>query len=303
MIEYEIIRHDKIRGIRVFVNTIRFRSIHMHHDAEILYAIKGSGKVIVRNTSYAIQEGSCLLINAYDSHEIVSDAVPLTAVIIQFSPHFLQDYCDLRTVRFGLIDLQSVFAAEEYAQLKKEILQISCAYLEAADSFALYVISRLSDILYRFMMSGHAERVSEAEYTRRHRDEKRMKRISDYIEAHFQDAIRLADLAEREDITVTHLSHLIKDLFGVSFQEYLRNKRLEHALRLIHSGRPLSEISAEAGFSELKYMTAAFKETFHMTPAQYRRNVQQDPIETSMPNSSEYIWPDHGALPMLEQFL
>ena len=144
---------------------------------------------------------------------------------------------------------------------------------------------------------------SEAEYTRRHRDEKRMKRISDYIEAHFQDPIRLADLAESEDITVTHLSHLIKDLFGVSFQEYLRNKRLEHALRLIHSGRPLSEISAEAGFSELKYMTAAFKETFHMTPAQYRRNVQQDPIETSMPNSSEYIWPDHEALPMLEQFL
>ena len=48
-------------------------------------------------------------------------------------------------------------------------------------------------------------------------------------------------------------------------------------------------------------MTAAFKETFHMTPAQYRRNVQQDPIETSMQNSSEYIWPDHEALHMLQK--
>ena len=40
-------------------------------------------------------------------------------------------------------------------------------------------------------------------------------------------------------------------------------------MRLIHTGRTLSEISEYCGFSELKYMTKAFKETIHMTPAEY----------------------------------
>ncbi len=35
MIEYEIVKHDVIRGVRVLVNTIRFRSTHMHHDTEL----------------------------------------------------------------------------------------------------------------------------------------------------------------------------------------------------------------------------------------------------------------------------
>jgi AraC-like DNA-binding protein len=128
-----------------------------------------------------------------------------------------------------------------------------------------------------------------------------MKRVSEYIEANYQDQIRLSDIAEQENLTVTHLSHLISEQFGVSFQDYLKHKRLENAVRLIHTGRTLSEISEYCGFSELKYMTKAFKETFHMTPAEYRKKEEQIPSVSSLEDRSEYIYSDREALALLRQ--
>jgi AraC-like DNA-binding protein len=301
MIEYEIVTHDRIRGVRVLVNTIRIRSIHMHHDAELLYAISGSGTIIIKNQPHPMKTGDVLLINAYESHEILSEQDGFTLVIIQFSSHFLQDYGSLRNILFLDSELRTVMKETDYHTLCRHIEQLSLAYLEGGDYFHLPVISHLSEILYLILNRTHIELLSETEYSKRRKNEKRMKRVSEYIETNYQDQIRLSDIAEQENLTVTHLSHLISEQFGVSFQDYLKHKRLENAVRLIHTGRTLSEISEYCGFSELKYMTKAFKETFHMTPAEYRKKEEQIPSVSSLEDRSEYIYSDREALVLLRQ--
>ena len=301
MIEYEIVKHDRIRGVRVLVNAIRIRSVHMHHDVELLYVIRGSGTVIIRNRSYSLSEKDGIFINAYESHEILSNDSNFTLIIIQISGHFLQDYAPVRNVIFPEENLSRLLSSDEMSGLRNEIYDLSIAYLGAEEYFRLYCVSRLSGILYRILNNTDAQILNEEEYAKRRRSEKRMKRISEYIEQNYQDSIRLSDIAEQEGITVTHLSHLIRKHFGMSFQEYLKNKRLENAVRMIHTGRTLSEISALCGFSELKYMTKAFQEAFQMSPAEYRRQEVPAINRNHASDSSEYIYSRQEALKILHE--
>ena len=301
MIEYEIVKHDRIRGVRILVNTIRIRSVHMHHDTELLYVIRGSGTVIIRSRSYPLTENDGIFINAYESHEILSNEPGFTLVIIQFSGHFLQDYCPIRNVLFPEQNLKEILSKKDMAALGSEILDLSVAYLEADHYFSLYCVSKLSGILYRILKNADVQVLDDTEYAKRRKSEKRMKRISEFIEQNYQDTVRLTDIAEQEGITVTHLSHLIREQFGMSFQEYLKNKRLECAVRMIHSGRTLSEIAALCGFSELKYMTKAFQEAFGMTPAEYRRMEPPSFDRRNAPDSSEYIYSRNEALTLLRK--
>ena len=103
--------------------------------------------------------------------------------------------------------------------------------------------------------------LSETEYTKRKKQNRRIDRITSYISENYQGPIRLSDLAEMEGITTTHLSHFFTENFGMTFQEYLKDKRLECALRMIgDDSLTISEIASSSGFSELKYMTKAFKD-------------------------------------------
>ena len=301
MIEYEIVKHERIRGVRVLVNTIRIRSVHMHHDTELLYVIRGSGMVIIRNRSYPVSENDGIFVNAYESHEILSNESDFTLIIIQFSGHFLQDYAPIRNVIFPEGNLSRMLSGKEMLELRDEIFDLSTAYLEGEGYFQLYCVSRLSDILFRILNRTDVQVLDVAEYEKRRRNEKRMKRISEYMEQNYQAPIRLAEIAEQEGITVTYLSHLIREQFGMTFQEYLKNKRLENAVRMIHTGRTLSEISALCGFSELKYMTKAFQEAFQMTPAEYRRLEAPAVSRSKAQDSSEYIYSRQEALKFLQK--
>ena len=301
MIDYEIVRHDRMRGVRVLINSIRIRSLHMHHDTELLYVIHGSGSVIIRNHPYHLDQNDIFVINAYEPHEILSDGNDFTLIIIQFSGHFLQEYCSLNRMLFSNGRLSEQMDKEDLADLKRDIFDLSVSYLEGGEYFSLLCVSRLSAILYSLMKHTDMILLSESEYAKRRKTEKRMMRISEYIEMNYQEPLRLRDLAEKEGVTETHLSHFIRQEFGISFQEYLRNKRLECAVRMIHTNRTLCEISDACGFSELKYMTKAFREAFHMTPAQYRALAAPAVHHAGSSDSTEYIYPAKEALALLKE--
>ena len=87
----------------------------------------------------------------------------------------------------------------------------------------------------------------------------------------------------------------------MTFQEYLKDKRLECALRLIgDSSLSLSEISEMSGFSELKYMTLAFKDKFGVTPKHYRANKITIDSKNNKTDLSEYIYTKDESISLLK---
>lgn len=79
--------------------------------------------------------------------------------------------------------------------------------------------------------------------------------ITEYIAEHHQEQISLEEIAEMEQITKYHVSHFIRKMLGISFQEYLNNIRFDHALRLLsQTDLNLLDICMESGFSSSRYL-------------------------------------------------
>ena len=75
--------------------------------------------------------------------------------------------------------------------------------------------------------------------------------------------ITLEELAKRENVTKTYLSHFIHDNLNMTFQEYVSSMRFERALKLIrNTSMCLTDISVVSGFSDVKYLSRMLEKHF-----------------------------------------
>lgn len=95
-------------------------------------------------------------------------------------------------------------------------------------------------------------------------------RVINYINEHYAEEISLNELAEKEGVSVTYLSILIKDEVGISFIRYLTNVRMEHAKELLKRGYRVNEVSGMVGYNNYRYFTNVFKKETGLTPMEYK---------------------------------
>jgi len=114
---------------------------------------------------------------------------------------------------------------------------------------------------------------NEREYTAAQNNVHRINRITEYIIEHHQEAISLNDIAALENITTYHVSHFMKKMLHISFQEYLNNVRFDHALQLIHqTDLSILDICLSSGISSSHYLNQMFLKTFGCTTKEYLAN-------------------------------
>ncbi len=97
--------------------------------------------------------------------------------------------------------------------------------------------------------------------------------IIDYMKENINGQLSLNSVAEHFAISTSHLSRLFKEKSGMNFSDYLVNAKLETAAKLLIEEKQLkiSDISETLGYSNISYFTKLFKETYGVTPTQYRK--------------------------------
>ncbi|MGE9297365.1 MAG: helix-turn-helix domain-containing protein [Puniceicoccales bacterium] len=84
--------------------------------------------------------------------------------------------------------------------------------------------------------------------------------------------IGLADVAKTLSLSPSRTSHLIKELFGVPFQNLLREERVRRVKTLLLSSElPLSVIADRVGFPDEFYLSRVFKAEVGMPPGRFRK--------------------------------
>ena len=98
--------------------------------------------------------------------------------------------------------------------------------------------------------------------------------MTDYITEHAAGTIRLQDLAELVGMSQSHFSHAFKASTGLPPHQWQLKARIERGQRLLASSeRPLTEIAADAGFSDQAHFTRVFRRMVGETPAAWRRSA------------------------------
>ena len=91
--------------------------------------------------------------------------------------------------------------------------------------------------------------------------------ISNYLNLHFTEELNLSQLADALGYSKYHISHIFKENFGCSYNDYLKRIRSEHAMGLLsHSDMTATEICFASGFSSLRSFYRAFREIYGVTP-------------------------------------
>ena len=94
--------------------------------------------------------------------------------------------------------------------------------------------------------------------------------VIDYINGNYQEDISLSAMAQKEGVSETYLSILIKEEVGISFVKYLTSVRIEHAKDLLKRGYRVNEVSEMVGYSNYRYFGNVFKREVGCTPMEYK---------------------------------
>ena len=90
----------------------------------------------------------------------------------------------------------------------------------------------------------------------------------------------LSVLSEKLDLSSGYLSIMFKKNFGIPFQDYLLQKRMEKAkLLLLTTELKNYEIAEQVGFEDVNYFITKFKKYYQITPKQYREMVLKNENE------------------------
>jgi AraC family transcriptional regulator len=101
--------------------------------------------------------------------------------------------------------------------------------------------------------------------------ERQLRRAIDYIEAHLGSDPTLVELAATAALSPVYFARQFKLATGLPPHQYLLQRRLERAKRLLSAGElPISAIAIDCGFCHQEHLTRLFRRYCGTTPAAYR---------------------------------
>ncbi len=115
-------------------------------------------------------------------------------------------------------------------------------------------------------------RISEKSTVRTNKAPAWVKKVKNLLHDAATEKITLDYLAAELQIHPVHICRDFRKHFGCTFGEYLRKRRIEHALALLpNKYRSLTDIAFECGFADQSHFIRRFKQLCGICPLQYRK--------------------------------
>ena len=108
------------------------------------------------------------------------------------------------------------------------------------------------------------------------RDDGRVARAIDYIEAHIGDQMTVGELAAIACLSPGHFARTFKATTGQPVWTYVQKRRCQRAKeQLLTTQLSIAEVAYRCGFASQGHLTGCFKAQFGVTPAAARKSEQR----------------------------
>jgi AraC-like DNA-binding protein len=95
-----------------------------------------------------------------------------------------------------------------------------------------------------------------------------------YLQEHYQEPLRVAELAARAGLSPYQLARRVRAIFGLTTAQLIAKTRLDAARRLLlETDEPIAAIAGACGYCDQSALSRQFKAAVGMTPAQYRERA------------------------------
>lgn len=101
--------------------------------------------------------------------------------------------------------------------------------------------------------------------------EEQIQEIQNYIHHNLKETLRIPELAKKAGTNQQYFKVQFKNTFGESVHEFIKNKRLNTALKLIReTQQSIGWIAIQVGYSSISSFSQAFKNKFGKSPQAYK---------------------------------
>ena len=289
--EFEIISHSQM-NFKLFLVNMLYRTPHIHKDFELCLLLEGSLSLQAQNENHSLKPGDFFIVNPFQSHELKADS-PALLVSLQVHPSFFSFYYpQIANLEFTSLILQKD-GMDVHKKLYDMMIELACLYLKKNDKFELKCAGLLNLLFAGLLDTLPSRLLSDKEKNASQSKASRMRKIIHYIDEHYSEKLLLSDIALKEDLSLTYLSHFFKEYLGIPFQEYLAKIRCEKARQLLLlTDFPLLDICMSCGFSDSKYFNSGFRRQYGCSPKEYRLNFRHDQLkqqQKSMLTTQEFL--------------
>lgn len=251
------------------------RDFHYHEFDKIVILLSGSVDYLVEGASYKMQPGDIILVRHHMIHKAVIDvSVPYERIIIYLN----SSYVDRFAPDMGLMECFAAAekrryclmrpTAEERQTVKNQLLLLEESIGDdgyAADYIQGTNLAQLMVHLNRIMQRDTSDKTEAAEYNEKIAD------VLSYINENLSKELTVDELAARSYLSRYHFMRLFKAQTGYTVHNYIRQKRLTLAARLIREGMSAVHAAAECGFSDYSAFHRAFTSTFGVSPGKIKK--------------------------------
>lgn len=301
----EYIEYMKDLPINIFLANIMEYPIHWHDSIEILFVLRGTIDMSMENEVYVLQERDIEIINANEVYSIKSKDPDNLVLILNIDPNFFEKYYDDAKEIFFYTNSSEKNIREEkkYHKLRKYISILLYEVVSKIDDYEDKIEENLLAMMYHLLNNFHylfyeGEGLEDDE-----EQLERYHRIVKYLSNNYMNKVSLQDIADKEFLSSQYLSYKIKDTFGLGFNEYLNQIRVEESTKLLlDTDKNISDISEEVGFSHVRYYNKHFKNHYNCSPMEYRKKYKVSEEELESMKRITYF-DIREAVPYLTQYI
>lgn len=240
---------------------------HYHKNHQILYVLENSGKLILNNKEYNLNEDNLVFITPYSNHTISADN-KLVIQLIEFNIESLGfkkiEYLDDLIKKSMLVKLNPFQASEIRHILRKMLFEKTID--DELNQLPLEVY--LAQLLVVFLRVRKDRRFYNADFLR-------AERLKEYIDTHYFEMLNASTLAALLSLSTKHINTIFKEAYQITPVQYLIKVRIELAKKLlIETDKDIISICFEVGFESVSTFYRSFKEHSLISPHQYRKKYR-----------------------------
>ena len=223
--------------------------VHWHHEAEMIYVLRGQASVGIGASHFAVREGDFCLCPGGTLHYTHSEGDSLIRIVIF-------DESLVGAMRDKLPSVQPVicpFFEDFYQALCAEMTEQKPFFEEKSGAL---LASFLTDVY----------RVSAPVGASHHPDSMRYRALLSYIDGHYQD-ITFSEAAQYMGFSPAYFSKMFRTMAGMTFTQYLNQVRVSRAVHLLRtSSSSVTRVAMECGFSTIRHFNRVFRQVTGTVP-------------------------------------
>lgn len=100
-----------------------------------------------------------------------------------------------------------------------------------------------------------------------------LEQIAAYVDANLTEKLTLKVISAQCGVSVSTVTQLFQKKAATTFHDFLTQRRMEAAGKLIWEGTPLEQVGKQVGYRDHSTFYRAFRRYFRLSPREYRMQL------------------------------